>query len=142
MWPPAPCRRHSFSVWKLTVFQLMPRLFTEFTSHLRHLQTFFSDFRHSVSMFSFKRTDPGRWQEGALWPGEPAHQACNISCQQSCDTGDAHRKPLFFMCFLLVFTPSLSGGAVGWTKRFVNKSSHGVLCTPLEAGEETFQPGG
>lgn len=67
---------------------------------------FFTDFRHSVtSMFSFKRTDPVKRRGSTALPSEPAHQACNISCQQSCDTGDAHCKLLFLCVFFLFLLP-------------------------------------
>lgn len=75
-----------------------------------------------------------------MWPSEPVHQACNISCQQSCDTGDAHCKLLFYVFSFCLFSQSL-WSTVGWTKRFVNKRSDGVLSLPLEAGEENFNQG-
>lgn len=115
-------------------------LFQPFVAENVKVFFFFSDFRHSVTVFSFKTTDPVRRQGGTKWPGEPAHQACNISCQQSCDTGDAHCKLLFNVFSFCLYSQSLWSTA-GRTKSFVNKRSDSVLSLLPEASEEKFNRG-
>lgn len=52
-----------------------------------------------------------------------------------------HTVNSFFYVFSFCLYSQSLWRAVGWTKRFVNKSSDGVLSSPLRAGKEHFNRG-